>query len=134
MFKSLSDIELSYFEEEGLLAYMHHRYLPGQSIVDEYQEFVKQQLHNRTQPISRKQPEESTKNNQSSSKQRIIPYPRSSSFAWSNRGQLVTFAYHKYDFNKMEKISEAKSATKSKEKNQRSLNPKGIPETGFDFK
>lgn len=27
--KSLSDIELSYFEEEGLLAYMHHRHLPG---------------------------------------------------------------------------------------------------------
>ena len=42
----------------------------------------------------------------SSSRQTIIPYPRTCSFAWSSRGQLVTFAYHKYDLNRLKKSEE----------------------------
>jgi hypothetical protein len=36
-------------------------------------------------------------------KKTYILYPRTSAVAWNNRGQLVTFAYLKYDFSKLEK-------------------------------
>ena len=69
----------------------------------------------------------------------VIPYPRSCSFAWNNRGHLVTFAYHKYDFNKLEKTNSKKnnSSGKSKEKdgkNHKSLFPKELPGSNYDFK
>lgn len=68
-------------------------------------------------------------------KANVIPYPRTSSFAWSNKGKLVTFAYQKYDFNNMDKTSQKKMSEGSivkKEKDQREkkgnkfLNPKEI--------
>jgi len=57
----------------------------------------------------------------------FVAYPRSCSFAWSNRGHLVTFSYHKYDFTKLE------NKPQTTKKNQTKF-PKEIPGKDFDWK
>jgi len=59
----------------------------------------------------------------------FVAYPRSCSFAWNNRGNLVTFSYHKYDYTKLEN----KKKIEGEKKNQQKF-PKEIQGKDFDWK
>ena len=56
----------------------------------------------------------------------FMPYPRTSGFAWSRRGHMVTYSYDKYDFSNLKKSEESV-------KNNRHVNSKEIPAQNFKW-
>ena len=76
---------------------------------------------------------------QKKQKNSVIPYPRSCALAWNNRGQLVTFSYHKYDFSKLTKTKnnhnfENQNSGKTKDRHQKYAHSREFPGADYDFK
>jgi hypothetical protein len=58
-----------------------------------------------------------------------VAYPRSCGFAWSKRGHLVTFSFHKYDYTKLDNKTQIEG-----QKSVQQKFPKEIKGTDFDWK